>query len=78
MLMSVAHLSRFTFCYDVNRTEKADKYAPVKSEITTIFMEHKSRYSYRRITAEPRNRSFQWNLKVISKLMKEFGLVYRA
>lgn len=78
MLLSVAHLSRSTFYYEVKRMEKVDKYASVKSEIKTVFMEHKGRYGYRRITAELRNRGFQCNHKVVSKLMKELGLVCRV
>lgn len=78
MLPSVAHLSRSTFYYEVKRMEKVDKYASVESEIQTVFMEHKGRYGYRGITAELRNRGFQCNHKVVSKLMKELGLVCRV
>lgn len=41
-------------------------------------MGHKGQYGYRRITAELRNRGFQCNHKVVSKLMKELRPVFRV
>lgn len=78
MLLSVARLSRSTFYYELKRMEKEDKYASAKTEIQRIFAEHKGRYGYRRITAELQNRGFHHNHKVVSRLMKELGLVCRV
>ena len=78
MLLSVARLSRSTFYYELKRMEKEDKYASAKAEIQKIFAEHKGRYGYRRITAELQNRGFHRNHKVVSRLMKELGLVCRV
>ena len=58
--------------------QKADKYASVKEEITAIYHENKSRYGYRRITAELRNRKLPLNHKTVQRLMKELGLVCRV
>lgn len=78
MLLSVARLSRSTFYYELKRMERGDKYASAKTEIQRIFAEHKGRYGYRRITAELQNRGFHRNHKVVSRLMKELGLVCRV
>lgn len=78
MLLSVARLSRSTFYYELKRMEKEDKYASAKTEIQRIFAEHKGRYGYRRITAELQSRGFHRNHKVVSRLMKELGLVCRV
>lgn len=78
MLLSVARLSRSTFYYELKRMEKEDKYASAKTEIQRIFAEHKGRYGYRRITAELQNRGFHRNHKVVSRLMKELGLVCKV
>ena len=78
MLLSVAHLSRSTFYDEIKRMKKGDKYASVKREIQAIFKEHQGRYGYRRITAELENRKIHCNHKVVSRLMKELGMVCRV
>ena len=78
MLLSVAHLSRPTFYDEIKRMKKGDKCASVKREIQAIFKEHRGRYGYRRITAELENRKIHCNHKVVSRLMKELGLVCRV
>ena len=77
MLLSVAHLSRPTFYDEIKRMKKGNKCASVKREIQAIFKEHRGRYGYRRITAELENRKIHCNHKVVSRLMKELGLVCR-
>ena len=78
MLLSVAHLSRSAFYDEIKRMKKGDKYASVKREIQAFFKEHQGRYGYRRITAELENRKIHCNHKVVSRLMKELGLVCRV
>ena len=78
MLLSVAHLSRPTFYDEIKRMKKGNKCASVKREIQAIFKEHRGRYGYRRITAELENRKIHCNHKVVSRLMKELGLVCRV
>ena len=58
--------------------KKGDKCASVKREIQAIFKEHRGRYGYRRITAELENRKIHCNHKVVSRLMKELGMVCRV
>lgn len=76
--LSVAHLSRPTFYDEIKRMKKGNKCASVKREIQAIFKEHRGRYGYRRITAELENRKIHCNHKVVSRLMKELGLVCRV
>ena len=78
MLLSVAHLSRSAFYDEIKRMKKGDKYASVKREIQAFFKEHQGRYGYRRITAELENRKIHCNHKVVSRLMKELGMVCRV
>ena len=78
MLLSAAHLSRFTFYDEIKRMKMGGNYASVKREIQAIFKEHQGRYGYRRITAELGNRKIHCNHKVVSRLMKELGLVCRV
>ena len=78
LLLSIAQLPRATFYYHLKQMQKADKYAAVKEEITTIYHENRGRYGYRRITAELRKRKFSVNHKTVQRLMKELGLVCRV
>ena len=78
ILLSMAQLPRATFCYHRKRMNSADKYESVKEDITAIYHENKGRYSYRRITAELRNRKLPLNHKTVQRLMKEPGLVCRV
>jgi putative transposase len=51
-----------------------DKYAEIKDQIKRIFQENRSRYGYRRITAELHNRGFIVNHKTVQRLMKSLNL----
>ena len=77
-MLAAAHLARSTYYDECKRMDQSDKYAPVKVEIQKVFQEHRGRYGYRRITAELRNRGIVCNHKVVSRLMKELGLVCRV
>ena len=54
-----------------------DKDKELKTEIQTIYSEHKGNYGYRRVTLELRNRSFVVNHKKVQRLMKVLGLAAR-
>jgi transposase InsO family protein len=58
--------------------ETPDKYTDAKTQIQAIFAEHKGRYGYRRITAELHIRGFHYNHKVVSRLMKDLGIVCKV
>ena len=75
LLLEIAQLPRATFYYHCKRIQKADKYAQVKAEISTIYHENKGRYGYRRITAVLHNRGMRLNHKTIQRLMRELGLI---
>ena len=47
----------------------------MKNAIEAVYHENKSRYGYRRITVELRNRGFLVKHKTVQRLMKELGLV---
>ena len=53
------------------------KYEHESNEIKSIFLEHKGRYGYRRITAEMHNRGYVINHKIVLRLMKSMGLKCR-
>ena len=77
-MLAAAHLARSTYYDECKRMDQSDKYALVKAEIQKVFQEHRGRYGYRRITVELRNRGIVCNHKVVSRLMKELGLVCRV
>ena len=74
LLLDVAGLPRSTYYYYTNEQKKPDKYAELREEICAIVAESKGRYGYRRVTQELRNRGFQYNHKLLTKLMKQMGL----
>ena len=77
-LIAIAQLPRATFYYHLKRTQRADKYAGAKEEITSIYHKNKGRYGYRRITEALCNKGIHLNHKAVQRLMKELGLVCRV
>jgi len=73
-LIKLANLKRSTYYYWTKQFDRPDKYAELKSMISTIYHEHKGRYGYRRITLELRNRGYLINHKTVQRLMKVLGL----
>ena len=69
-------LSRSMFYYNLKniRECKNDHWKAVKSRISILFLQHKGRYGYRRITQQLRNEGFVINHKTVQKLMTELGL----
>lgn len=70
----LAGIKRSTYYYWTKHFDRPDKYAEMKSLISSIYHEHRGRYGYRRITLELRNRGFLINHKTVQGLMKELGL----
>lgn len=58
--------------------EKPDKYAKMKERITEIYLLHKKRVGYRRITLELHNDGICINHKTVQRLMKAIGLFCRV
>ena len=57
--------------------DKPDKNKAIKTEIQSIYDEHKGNYGYRRIYLEWRNRGFIINHKKVQRLVKELVLTAR-
>lgn len=67
-------MARSVFYYHLKALRREDKHAQLKSEIESIFHEHKGRYGYRRITSELKNRGYVVNHKTVQHLMNQLGL----
>ena len=78
ILLEVSGLPRSTYYYHTKRQKEPDKHAALKEEIQAICAEHRGRYGYRRVTLELRNRGYYCNHKLVSKLMRELGLVCKV
>ena len=65
LLLDVAKLARSTYYYHTKRRQEPDKYSKIKEQITNIFHENRSRYGYRRITMEMKNRGCCINHKTV-------------
>lgn len=74
LLLRAATLSRSTFYYHVKAQGAADKYAALKARIGAVYIRHKGRYGYRRITADLRQAGQVVNHKTIQRLMQVLGL----
>ena len=68
-------MPRSTFYYRLKLFGCSDKYAELKNIINKIFTKNKSLYGYRRITAELNKRGIFRNHTLVSRLMKECGLM---
>ena len=77
LLLETAHLARSTYYYQLKQPDGFDKDKELKTEIQTIYSEHKGNYGYRRVTLELRNRGFTVNHKKVQRLMKDLGLTAR-
>ena len=60
-------IAKSTYFYTINTYSKVDKDIEIQSEITSIFGENKSRYGYRRVTLELRNRGIIINHKRVKR-----------
>jgi putative transposase len=72
--VKVAGIARSTYYYWAKLRNRPDKYREMKPIIQQIFEEHQSRYGYRRITWELRNRGYSLNHKTVRRLMNEMNL----
>lgn len=77
ILLAISQLAPSTYYYHVKQLDKPDKDKDLKTEIQSIYDEHKGNYGYRRIHLELRNRGFSVNHKKVQRLMKELGLTAR-
>lgn len=74
LLLRAAQLSRSTFYYHLKAQGVADKSAALKARIGAVYLRHKGRYGYRRITADLRRAGELVNHKKVQRLMQKLGL----
>ena len=67
-------VSKSTYFYNINNYDKPDKDFDLKIKIKNIFIKHKKRYGYRRITLELRNNGLVINHKKVKRIMKDLDL----
>ena len=77
LLLETARLARSTYYYQLKQLDGFDKDKELKTEIQSIYCEHKGNYGYRRFTLELRNRGFVVNHKRVQRLMKVLNLQAR-
>lgn len=73
-MLKFFEISKSTYFYNINKYEKPDVDLELKNLIKEIFNKHKSRYGYRRITLELRNKGLVINHKRVKRLMSQLGL----
>lgn len=73
-MLSFFKVSKSTYFYTINTYSREDKDYGLKEVIKAIFKENKSRYGYRRITLELKNRGYEVNHKRVKRLMKILNL----
>ena len=77
ILLKIIKLARSTYYYHLKQLGQTDKDQELKTEIQSIYREHKGNYGYRRIHLELRNRGYSVNHKKVQRLMKVLDLVAR-
>ncbi|KLK71540.1 integrase [Streptococcus agalactiae] len=77
LLLEITKIARATYYYQLKKLNKPDKDKAIKSDIQSIYDEHRGNYGYRRIYLELRNRGFVINHKRVQGLMKSMGLTAR-
>lgn len=73
-LLKKAGLAKSTYYYTINKVDKDMKNDEIMNQIISIFYEHKSRYGYRRITLELRNKGIHINHKKVKRIMSRLCL----
>jgi putative transposase len=73
-LLAFAKLARSTFYYQLKARCASDKHQQLKDTIQSVFVRHKGRYGYRRITAAIRQTGKSVNHKTVQRLMAVLGL----
>ena len=74
ILLKISGLSKSTYYYTLSKNDKDDKNKEIIEKIKEIFLYHKERYGYRRITLELRNQGYNVNHKKVYRIMGKLGL----
>ena len=67
-------MSKSTYFYNLNKVNLDNKNEEIINEIVNIYITNKSRYGYRRITLELKNRGFVVNHKKVKRIMSSLNL----
>ncbi len=77
ILLKISKMSRSTYYYIIEKSNKDFKNDEIMNLIISIYYEHKECYGYRRITLELINRGYAINHKKVKRLMSIMGLYSR-
>lgn len=72
--MKISALSKSTYFYTLNKVNLDDKNQSIIDEISDVFKSNKSRYGYRRVTLELKNRGLTVNHKKVKRIMSSLNL----
>lgn len=70
-------MARSTWYHNLNALNRMDKHADIKQQIRDIYLYHKGRYGYRRVTLSLRKQGNKINHKKVQRLMSELSLKAR-
>jgi putative transposase len=73
-LLKLAGLARSTFYYQLQIAQVEDKHRTLKRQIQSLFVHHKGRYGYRRITLAIRRMGKLVNHKTVQRQMALLGI----
>lgn len=73
-MLNFFNIAKSTYFYTIKTYSRKDIDYELKEEIKHIFIENKSRYGYRRVTLELKNRGIKVNHKRVKRLMKILNL----
>ena len=74
-MCQLAQVSRASFYRSLKSTERAEQDMDVRSAVQRIFLEHRRRYGYRRVTRELRNQGYVISYKRVAQIMREDNLL---
>lgn len=74
-MCQLAQVSRASFYRSLQQQEPDQEEMELRAAIQEIFLEHRRRYGYRRVTWELRRRGMQVNRKRVQRLMQEDNLL---
>ena len=73
-MLKFLKIAKSTYFYIIKTFNKVDANKEIKDQIKQIFEKNNSKYGYRRITWELKNKGYQINHKKVKRLMKILGL----
>ena len=77
-ILKVFDMAKSSYCYQQKQLKKDDKFATLIERITSLYLENKKRYGYRRIHSLLKREGIIISEKIVRKIMKEERLVVRT